>query len=143
MISDILPTARRAVECPRWRVLAGMLMRHGEESIRVHGPDEGLVVPGSGAQRTAHLHLRYVGLPPRRGVWLPDLTDEATVGCLLGLVREVYPGCHAEPNGAPEWDGVDEEERVHWWAVYKPGGGRLSTGATEAEALVVALEGAA
>jgi hypothetical protein len=73
----------------------------------------------------------------------PDITDPATLGCLLALVREAFPGCHAEPNGAPEWDGYDEAERDNWWAVFTCGPHRLmANGATEAEALVAALEAA-
>ena len=72
---------------------------------------------------------------------VPDLTDPATLGCLLALVREHFPGCHAEPNGAPECDIDDESERAHWWAVYACNPHRrVSTGASEAEALIAALE---
>jgi len=74
---------------------------------------------------------------------LPDTSDPATLGCILALVREHFPGCHAEPNGAPECDSDDEAERAHWWAVYAYNPHRrLSTGATEAEALISALESA-
>ena len=78
-------------------------------------------------------------IPPINAV--PDLTDPATLGCILALVRERFPGCHAEPNGAPECDSDDEAERAHWWAVYACNPHRrVSTGATEAEALISALE---
>jgi hypothetical protein len=74
---------------------------------------------------------------------VPVLDDEATLGCLLSLVRQVWPGCHAEPNGAATWDGVDEAERGSWWAVYACAPHRrIAAGATEAEALVAALEAA-
>ena len=58
--------ARRAVACKGWRWVPGMLTQHGS---------------------------RYVaeGRCPRRSV-LPDLTDPATLGCLLALVREAW-GC--------------------------------------------------
>ncbi len=72
---------------------------------------------------------------------LPDLTDVATLGCLLALVRDIYPGAHAEPNGPG--GGADEAERLNWWAVYAPGARRLGTARTEAEALVAAITGAA
>lgn len=72
----------------------------------------------------------------------PVESDPATIGALLGAVREHYPGAHAEPNGAPEWDGVNEEERAHWWAVYAPGASRIATGPTEFAALLVAYNAA-
>ena len=68
---------------------------------------------------------------------LPDLSDPATLGCLLALVREAWgdPGASA---------GICDDL---YWEVggVLPGGGRGSFefhGATEAEALVAALEAA-
>lgn len=52
--------------------------------------------------------------------WLPDLEDPATMGCLLALVREAW--------------GV----RVDWMTLARV----LGEDATEAEALVAALEAA-
>lgn len=61
---------------------------------------------------------------------LPDLTDPATLGCLLALVREAWgkPKLHVQPEGS--------SYRV--WA-YVPGAYLFDT---EAEALVAALEAA-
>jgi hypothetical protein len=65
---------------------------------------------------------------------LPDLTDPATLGCLLALVREAWG-----PDLRVFRDGV-------WFVEYVPPhfpenmyGQRTFTGATEAEALVDAL----
>jgi hypothetical protein len=57
--------ARRALACPRWRWMAGMLgyFEHDGRRVRVTMPD-------AWASTTA----------------LPDLTDPATLGCLLALL---------------------------------------------------------
>ena len=71
------------------------------------------------------------------GVWIPDLTDPATLGCLLALVREawvdhcacVYP--------------IDYGPAGVMWQVRLAANGRQVTArhyTTEAEALVAALE---
>ena len=69
--------ARRAVAAPGWRWLPGMLQTRGVERHRV--------------ELTFH-----VSLPGFDDPWLPDLTDDATRGVLLGLVRAAYadPGIH-------------------------------------------------
>jgi len=65
------------------------------------------------------------------------LTDPATLGCLLALVREVW----GMPTGITV--GYSSDEAL--WGVSWSGathGGWCGRGKTEAEALVVALEGA-
>jgi len=64
---------------------------------------------------------------------LPDLDDGATLGCLLGLVREAW-GC--------DWltcQPLLTEGGVHGWRVV---GTSLQSDHTEAAALVAALEAA-
>ena len=78
--------------------------------------------------------------------WFPDLTDDATIGALLGLVRRLY----RDPSKL--WDGWVEVRRDHRsvFCVEQPfhdAAGALvwrcvSTGLNEAEALVAALEAA-
>jgi len=122
----------RAVICKGWRWMPGMLTMDG---VRIYAVD-GDTFDGFDDDSEYNDH-------PVSALEWPDLTDPATLGCLLALVRKAFPGCHAEPNGAPEWDGYDEEERSNWWAVFSCGPHRLmATGATEAEALVAALEAA-
>ena len=130
--------ACRAVACRGWRWLPGMLYQYREESDEVTFPTKHYWCdPTRVRDHDPDVPACFGGFSA------PDLTDPATLGCLLALVREAFPGCHAEPNGAPEWDGYDEEERSNWWAVFSCGPHRLmATGATEAEALVAALEAA-
>jgi len=97
--------AKRALACKGWRWLPGM-------------------VAGCGGRR---VRSKRTGAPPYRGA-LPDLTDPATRGCLLALVREAWerPGavCSCLPSDATGWLCCGQY------------------GATEAEALVAALEAA-
>jgi hypothetical protein len=74
------------------------------------------------------------------GPGLPDLSDPATLGCLLALVREAWEDPHLYTLHDIHWtvrlrDGVTtafEPEDDSW----------VGTGATEAQALVAALEAA-
>ncbi len=75
----------------------------------------------------------YGYTPPKYGI--PDLTDPATLGCLLALVREAW----GQPLVSVRWS-------VHGWRVLNTEGRawcwRIGKGSTEAEALVAALEAA-
>ena len=75
------------------------------------------------------------------GDCLPDLTDPATLGCLLALVREAW-GCVVITS--PEYDYDDEARQgpnvVGWRTVETVRWMTVGEGATEAEALVAALE---
>ena len=66
---------------------------------------------------------------------LPDLTDPATLGCLLALVREKWGDSEMHlALGAKGWVWLTGESRVY--DVVMP----ISAGETEADALVNALE---
>jgi len=69
--------ARRAVICPRWRWMPGMLRLRDAPGKADHGKREGRV--------EARDDWSYAEWP-----CLPDLTDPATLGCLLALVRESW-----------------------------------------------------
>ena len=110
--------AKRAVACRHWRWLPGMLVQTAEgQSWRLDECDE------------------WAGQPPAAAFpeGFPDLTDPATLGCLLALVREAW-GCDSL-TCQPLLPLVG----VHGWRVV---GTSAKSGHTEAEALVAALEAA-
>lgn len=128
MNDEMIALARRAVACKGWRWMSGMRT--------------------TDALRVIHDEALFPGRPCviREGGWveprplqdaLPDLTDPATLGCLLALVREAW----GMPTGITV--GYSSDEAL--WGVSWSGathGGWCGRGKTEAEALVVALEGA-
>jgi len=79
--------ARRAVACKAWRWLPGVLTQFG----RIYERPNGEVVLSGRAWRMGDI--------PTVSDLLPDLTDPATLGCLLALVREAWgdEGAHAVP----------------------------------------------
>jgi hypothetical protein len=109
---DMIEVARRAVTRKNWRWVPGML-----NSQRVRVMDELASVEKES---------------------LPDFNDYATLGCLQGLVREVW-GEHMTTQA----NSFEPASRV--WRVYDgrpeaPYGQEVGWGHTEAEALVAALE---
>ena len=115
-----LDLARRAVACKHWRWMPGMLAIVGVERQRVLSDKL-----------------------PAYGDWLPDLTDAATLGCLLALVRDAWgdDGLHCAgrySDGKWLWhvQGGHPHGATFRRRVYAIGHG------TEAEALVAALEAA-
>lgn len=78
MDDELMALAQRAVACKAWRWMPGM--------------------------RSMHMGWRFVGVDGGRVLWvnrfcrrmyptgtlMPDLTDPATRGCLLALVREAW-----------------------------------------------------
>jgi hypothetical protein len=109
--------ARRAVACKGWRWMPGMLRLDGYRACH-------RIVPRA--------------LIPAEDV--PDLTDPATLGCLLALVREAWKG--------DEWISCAYARKERSWVVTSCHisallvSGMHIHGATEAEALVAALEAA-
>ena len=111
MTDDMIAFSRRAIACKDWLWMPGMLLTSG---LRLF--------PGAYA------------FPPNA---LPDLTDPATVGCLLALVRKAW----GDPTLCVVLDTSDGRWCVGCWednGIAMRGRG----GATETEALVNALEGA-
>ena len=125
MTADMAALGRRAVACPGWRWLPGMLT---VGSVR-------LSMPMADPRRIRGIDdYGDVVVELLDDLGLPDLSDAATVGCLLALVREAHddPTAYTEPTSS---------SRTSPW---RCAAGPMLTAAqpTEAEALVVALEAA-
>jgi hypothetical protein len=124
--------AKRVVACKGWRWMPGMLDVHGGRVVSVEG---GLL----------RLDYRDDDDPIRTSAsaCLPDLTDPATLGCLLACVREAwrYPSAHPMP-----WGHTKFKPEPVGWSVMLGADDTLPNATlsapTEAEALVAALEAA-
>ena len=148
MVNPDLQLARRAVACKHWRWMPGMLAKAVWSDARIlRGQGDWPVLAA-----IDHGHDGFMLHHPRKAPcnlfpeansaypFLPDLTDPATLGCLLQLVREslgvpdlyVAPVEYIGPGPAPAWRA---------WAVEGPDlHVHATSGKTEAEALVAALE---
>jgi len=105
---------------PRWRWMPGMAYtRRG----KVHRVDGDLLASGGSYDETC----------------IPDLTDPATLGCLLSLVREAWADPTASTAATRESDGIGWV--MDCWDPRSPLHG-LGPFGTEAEALIAALEAA-
>jgi hypothetical protein len=134
-VIDIASLARRAVACKGWRWMPGMLTTQSERVVCANSDYWGarLWVSLLGSDSAGGVFVR--SFCDSSGSCLPELTDPATLGCLLALVREAYADARITvvPRGA----------RV--WAVVYPGWlhmKAIAMGKTEAEALIAALESA-
>ena len=107
--------ARRAVACKHWKWLGGT----------------SVVCPPAHDGATGYtFRVESDGYVAKAGDY-PDLTDPATLGCLLALVREAW-----EPYGT--FVSTHRYDGGEWSIRTLP----IPMFATEAEALVAALEGA-
>jgi len=125
-VKELRDLGQRAVACADWRWMPGMLDVEGWRILR--GEDAGAGASLANADGEV-MHDRSLSLDV-----LPDLTDPATIGCLLALVREAWGDplvtpCADVGNGAGVWR-VDV------------GSARFGHYPTEAAALVAALEAA-
>jgi len=111
--------ARRAVACKHWQLMRGMTLLDGG---LVTGERDGVpIVYARDGRHSADM--------------LPDLTDPATLGCLLALVRQAWDDPSLCANDAGAYD-------LMFWHVYADDK-FVSLGCqTEAEALIAALEAA-
>ena len=121
--------SKRAVACKHWRWMPGMrLTANGPSTLRVCSHTTVVV-----EQTGAWYHLTTLDSADH----LPDLTDPATLGCLLALVREA--------TGLPVF--VCQLMSGQWVVRYASNGlddgfVKGKWGDTEAAALVTALEAA-
>jgi hypothetical protein len=116
MSPEMIELARRAVACKGWRFMGGMLVADAIGKQRIYDD-----VAGEPYWSTDG--------------WLPDLTDPATLGCLLALVREAWglPRLGvAFDHDADEWIVRSWNATILWQGL----------GNSEAEALVAAFEAA-
>lgn len=128
MTEEQIALAHRAVACKGWRWLPGMLA---------------LEWAAPGMTLTGGRPFRVDDGWHEVGVYAPDLTDPATLGCLLALVREAW----GKPNGQMRFDGVSGSDPRGWYYYWTENDGSIGGGLhwyspTDAEALVAALEAA-
>jgi hypothetical protein len=139
MSDDMIELGQRAVKCKGWRWIRGMLRQDDYRYI------------GSGVwARWSDVHSTTTAL--HMPVQWPDLTDPATLGCLLALVREAWrcPTAHVRQSrvrrvsdGLLAWEGVDlwlDAEACKKLGASREGSVGCWGYASEAEALVFLLE---
>lgn len=137
--------ARRAVACPKWRWMPGMLVK-GNRVVSVSGfnPPYDYATP--------YAYVSYMGGPVyllELNRTIPDLQDPATLGCLLALVRGAWGDQRAYLCDYGGYDSVEWGVVSHEWDAKRQATGPkawfaclLGDSGTEAGALVVALEAA-
>jgi hypothetical protein len=155
MTSDLVDLARRAIACPRWRWLPGMLgwrTGHYGEPVRVRFVEsvesQELLDPRIYERNPSKISCMPLGHAVVDG-WmevstiLPDLADPATLGGLLALVREAWYGLHMSLDcrlvACDKWEwtitGFVDPKIIPFYAF-------RGRGPSQAEALVSALEAA-
>ena len=124
--------SKRAVACKGWRWMPGAATDSKFARIVATDAEGAPCAAEEGASEDDCYAVWLDGVPV-----LPDLTDPATLGCLLALVREAW--------GMPTGITVSYSSDEGLWGVSWSGsthGGWCGRGTTEAEALVAALESA-
>jgi len=135
MKPELEALARRAVACKGWRWMPGMLIADNGEGVRVSGICAEFL-HGAAAETPVNRHGPAWMRLRRDSAQVPVVDDPATLGCLLALVREAW----SEPILSVAWAGG------RWYVVQRilrsVDALRWIDTATEAEALVAALEAA-
>jgi hypothetical protein len=130
MTDDLIKLGQRAVACKGWRWMPGMPTSNRGRVLAVDKD-------GSCRLEFGSEEVPFWCTPETMRKMTPCLTDPATLGCLLALVREAW--------GMPTGITVSYSSDEGLWGVSWCGathGGWCGRGKTEAEALVDALEGA-
>jgi len=116
--------AKRAVICKGWRWMPGMRTQSGLRLVVVWGTYNTASVLSDGIDDA---HSETVSLVEE----LPDITDPATLGCLLSLVREA----RGEPTYLPTClDSIEEA-----WVIEAPSRDRQTRYGNYASVLLSAL----
>jgi len=130
----------RGQACDAFRWAPGMLGTDGWRVRKCLPPTNGLEATIVWVNTYGLSRITVAGVPLEDGHG-PDMDDRATLGCFLGLVREAW-GYSTLSTCVVHFDGCD----LLWETVWAFGGslrhGLVLTAKSEAEALVLALEGA-
>jgi hypothetical protein len=138
MTEEQIALAKRAVACKGWRWMSGMLRGDGFRCTWVDEDERELAAPTWCANGIEWMNSRTGSKD------LPDLTEPATLGCLLALVREAWgaPRALVRLSANGKSFHVFDVDRVTMggnWAAFLCGDRNHRT---EAHALVAALEAA-
>jgi hypothetical protein len=125
--------AKRAINCKGWRWMPGMRMLHP-----LMGPARVLRVTEQGVYVAKEESLAS-GFRVKDDGCLPDLTDPATLGCLLALVREAWGASDLHVGRRIAGWGVWTSESTRRWETLPL---CVAKADTEAAVLVAALEAA-
>ena len=140
MSEDKVELGRRVVACKGWRWMPGMATVQGERVVLMDDDGTlGLAAPWGGTVGVTAVRSFF----DSSGACLPDFSDPATLGCLLALVRE-SEGCAVitSPDYDEDETGCQGLNVTGWRAIETVRWMPVGEGATEAEALEDALEGA-
>ena len=126
MTPEFVVLAQRVVACSKWRWMRGMSLIV-EDAISSSNPELITWADPGGMGYYQHRSTTFGDLP--------DLTDPATLGCLLVLVREAWNDYTITTQFHPS-AGTPDRKRWRVWQSGNP----IAYGTSESEALVSALE---